>query len=89
MSTSEAETPSEGGHSPEELKLAFKAFKKTLKLARLDGESRLGVGPMSTGSTWGIVAIMPPIQYPRSVWDALVAQGKLKNAGRGMLSLVE
>lgn len=89
MSTSDPATPAEGAHSPEQLKLALKAFKKTLKLTRLDSQSRLGVGPMSGGSTWGITAIMPPIQYPRSVWDELVAQGKLRNAGRGMYSLVE
>ncbi len=72
-----------------ELKLAFKAFKKRLKLTRLDAESRIGVGPMSSGATWGIVAIVPPNQYPRSVWDELVKLGKLKRAEQGMYSLAE
>ncbi len=89
MTTSESATPPAGGPSPQELKLALKAFKKRLKLTRLDAESRIGVGPMSSGSTWGIVAIIPPNQYPRAVWDELVKQGKLKNAGQGMYSLVE
>ena len=89
MSTSESTPPPAGGPSPQELKLALKAFKKRLKLTRLDAESRIGVGPLSSGSTWGITAIMPPNQYPRSVWDELVRQGKLKNAGEGMYSLVE
>ena len=89
MSIPESATPSAAGPSPQELKLALKAFKKRLKLTRLDAESRIGVGPMSSGSTWGIVAIIPPNQYPRSVWDELVRQGKLKNAGQGMYSLVE
>jgi len=88
MSTPESPPPA-GAPSPQELKLALKAFKKRLKLTRLDAESRIGVGPMSSGSTWGIVAIVPPNQYPRAVWDELVKQGKLKNAGQGMYSLVE
>jgi hypothetical protein len=89
MSTSESTPPPSGGSSSQELKLALKAFKKRLKLTRLDAESRIGVGPMSSGSTWGIVAIIPPNQYPRSVWDELVRQGKLKNAGEGMYALAE
>jgi hypothetical protein len=71
------------------LKLALKAFKKRLKLTRLDADSRLGVGPLSGGSTWGIVAIVPPNQYPKAIWDELVRQGKLKNDGHGMYKLVE
>jgi hypothetical protein len=89
MTTSEPSPPPAGGPSPQELKLALKAFKKRLKLTRLDADSRIGVGPMSSGSTWGIVAIVPPNQYPRAVWEELVRQGKLKNAGQGMYSLVE
>lgn len=89
MSTPDATPSPSGTHSPEELKAAFKAFKKRMKLTRLDAESRLGVGPMSTGSTWGVTAIVPPNQYPRSVWDELVRQGKLKNAGHGLYSMGE
>lgn len=87
MST-ESTPPSAGAPSPEELKLALKAFKKRLKLTRLDADSRIGVGPMSSGSTWGIVAIVPPNQYPRAIWDELVKQGKLKRESQGMYSLV-
>lgn len=89
MSTPEPTPSPPAPHSPEELKAALKAFKKRLKLTRLDAESRLGVGPMSTGSTWGVTAIVPPTQYPRSVWDELVKQGKIKNTGHGLYSLVE
>jgi hypothetical protein len=88
MSTDSA-TPPAGGPSPQELKLAFKAFKKRLKLTRLDAESRIGVGPMSSGGNSGIVAIMPPDQYPRAVWEELVKQGKLKNGSHGMYAVVE
>ena len=38
---------------PEQLKLAYKAFKKRLKLTRLDSESKLGVGPLSSGGAGG------------------------------------
>jgi hypothetical protein len=82
-------TPAAGGPAPPELKLALKAFKKRLKLTRLDAESRLGVGPLSGGKTWGVTAIVPPNQYPRAIWDELVKQGKLKNDGHGLYSLVE
>ena len=75
--------------SPEELKLAYKAFKKRLKLTRLDAESKVSGSPLSGGKSWGIEAISPPNQYPRSVWEALVKQGKLKDAGHGLYSLAD
>lgn len=73
--------------SPDQLRDAMKAFKKRLKLSKLDDESALGRGPLSSGRPSGIVAITPPNQYPRAVWDALVAQGKLAYAGQGMYQL--
>lgn len=75
--------------TPEELKQALKAFKKRLKLTRLDAESKVGKSPMSGGANWGITAIQPPNQYPQAVWDELVRQGRLKSAGHGLMSLVE
>jgi hypothetical protein len=74
---------------PERLRNAMKAFKKRLKLARLDDESRLGHGPMSGGGRSGIVAITPPAQYPQEVWDELHRQGKLRRAGQGMYELAD
>jgi hypothetical protein len=73
--------------SPQELKAALKAFKKRLKLTCLDDQSRIGVGPMSSGRASGIVAITPPDQYPTAVWEALVEQGKLRRAGSGMYEM--
>ena len=70
--------------TPEELKLALKAFNKRLRLTRLDDESRLGYGAMTSGGKSGIVAISPPNQFPRAMWDELVRQGKLKYAGHGL-----
>jgi hypothetical protein len=73
--------------SPQELKAALKAFKKRLKLTCLDDQSRIGVGPMSSGRQSGIVAITPPNQYPQAVWDELARQGRLKRVGQGLYEL--
>ena len=81
-------TPS-GGPTPQELKAALKAFRKRLRLTRLDEESRIAGGPLSSGRGSGIVAITPPNQFPQAVWDELVRQGKLKKAGGGTYELVE
>jgi hypothetical protein len=87
---SDSNPPSETNPpTPEELKRAMKAFKKRLKLTRLDDESRLGVGAMTGGNASGVVAIMPPNQYPKSVWDELVKQGRLRNTGFGLYELVK
>ena len=76
-----------GAPTPQELKAAFKAFKKRLKLTRLDEESNIGGGPLSGGRKSAIVAIEPPNQFPAAVWEELVRQGKLKRSGRGQYEL--
>jgi hypothetical protein len=76
------------GPTPVELKTALKAFKKRLKLTRLDNDSRLNKSPLS-GRAGDIVAISPPNQFPQAVWDELVRQGKLVSKGDGMYGLVE
>jgi hypothetical protein len=73
----------------EVLRLAMKAFRKRLKLTILDDESRLGRGPMSGGSKSSVIAITPPNQFPRDVWEELAEQGKIKRAGRGVYELTE
>jgi hypothetical protein len=73
--------------SPQQLKSALKAFRKRLNLTRLDDQSRIGVGPMSSGRRSGIEAITPPDQFPQDVWDELVRQGKLKRVGNGLYEL--
>jgi hypothetical protein len=69
----------------EELKRALKAFKKRLKLARLDDESGLSRGG---GKKSGIVGISPPSGFPPGIWEELVAQGKLKREGIGIYTTV-
>ena len=85
MSSSDASQPP--AFEPREFKAAMKAFKKRLKLMCLDDQSRIGVGPMSSGRQSSIVGITPPDQYPKALWDELVRQGKLKNSGGGLYEL--
>ena len=74
--------------TPGELKGALKAFKKRLKLMRLDKESGKIGGPLSSGKASGIVAITPPSQFRQEIWDELVRQGKLKYEGHGTYEFV-
>lgn len=73
--------------SKEQLKAAFKAFKKRLKLTRLEEESKLSRRATTSGKGSDIVAIQPPVDFPHEVWEELVKQGKLKKAGHGMYEL--
>lgn len=74
--------------SEEELKRALGAFKKRIKLMRLDQESHLGGGrPMSGGKKSDIDQIMPPSQFPREVWKELAARKLIKDHGQGFYSL--
>lgn len=73
----------------EQLKAAFKAFRKRLKLTRLEEESKLSRRPTTTGQGSAIVAIVPPTGFPQAVWEELVRQGKLKKAEQGMYELIE
>jgi hypothetical protein len=73
----------------DELKKAYKAFKKRLKITRLDAESNLNFRPTSAGKHSSIVAIEPPLDFDRRIWDELVKQGKLKATKHGMYELVE
>ena len=80
-------TPPAGGPTKEQLKQAFKAFKKRLKLTQLDEDSRLSRSPLSSEKS-RILAISPPNQFEQEVWDELVKQGKLKKAGQGTYELL-
>jgi hypothetical protein len=73
--------------TPEILKQALKAFRKSLRVTQLDADSQIRGRALSSGST-PIVAMTPPSQFPKAVWDELVKQGKLKYVGHGMYELV-
>ena len=69
------------------LKRALKAYRKRLKLMRLDDESSGSRNPLSKGESSAILGVRPPEQYPQEIWDFLVQQGKLRDAGGGLLEL--
>ncbi len=77
--------------TPQQLKTALAAFKKRLKLTKLDQESRIGRSPLTGGSKSNIVAILPPAPhlYPRIYWEELEKQGQIRNTGGGFYELVE
>lgn len=71
----------------ETMREAMKAFRKRMKLTRLDHESKLGRNPLTTGKLALFESILPPNQYPREVWKALVARGELEATGQGFYKL--
>jgi len=82
-----SDEPNPDRPSKEECKRAMKAFKKRLKLMRLDDESRVGGGAMSSGTKSGIMAIRPPEKYPKEVWNELVRIGRLKEVSPGLFEI--
>ncbi len=79
----------DGTLTKETMKRAMKAFRKRLKLARLDDESRLGRNPMTTGGKSAICAVRPPEQYPPEVWKELAARGRLIELEVNLFQIVE
>lgn len=75
--------------SANDLRSALRAFKKRLKITKLDEESKLSNRALTGGKKSAVVAIQPPTDYPRAVWEKLADEGKLKRSGRGLYSLIE
>lgn len=71
----------------EVLRRAVKAFRKSLKITRLDAESSIGANPMTSGRESSIVGMVPPPRYPRDVWDELVRQRRLSGGKHGIYEL--
>ena len=70
--------------SAETCRRAMRAFRKRLALTRLDEESKISShSPLSKGADSRMAAIVPPIDWPESVWQELVRQGKLRYIGHG------
>lgn len=70
--------------SRENCRRAMRAFRKRLALTRLDEESRIDShSPLTKGDDSHMVAIVPPTDWPESVWRELVRQGKLRYVGDG------
>jgi len=72
--------------SDEELKKAFKAFKKKLRLQQLEEDSRLGRSPL-TGAKSTITAIQPPLGFGKEIWEELRDKEMLKADGGGFYTL--
>lgn len=79
----------DGSFTKETLKRAMKAFRRRLKLTRVDDESRLGHNAMTKGSRSSIVGVRPPDHYPHEVWEDLVARGRLRRGSEGTYELIE
>ena len=69
--------------APEILREAMKAFRKRMKLTKLDHESKLGRSPLTSGKDASFDSILPPHQFSAEVWAVLVAQGELVSSGKG------
>ena len=69
------------------LKRAMKAYKKRIKLARLDADSTIGGGALSSGRASSIVGVRPPEQYPDEIWDELIRQERLVRGEAGVIEL--
>lgn len=81
------EAPEPEAIDTETLRKAMKAFRRRIKLVRLDHESKLGVGPMTGGRKADFESIMAPQEFPDAVWKALAANGRLESTGRGFYKL--
>ncbi|GMV25316.1 MAG: hypothetical protein AMXMBFR58_13470 [Phycisphaerae bacterium] len=81
-------TPAPNAIPEDELKRALGAFKKRLKLTKLDQESKLGAGkPLTSGKKSDVMGIIPPNQFPRAVWEELARKGQIKDMGGGFYAL--
>jgi hypothetical protein len=67
------------------LKRAMNAYKKRLKILRVDDEASSSRNPLSRGARSAISGIRPPEAYGEDVWALLVAHGRLRDAGHGLL----
>jgi hypothetical protein len=70
-----------------ELKRALGTFKKRLKMAQLDDDSRLGRSPLTGSRREKIVSIQPPAGFGRAIWEELADMGFLKRDTVGFYEL--
>ena len=73
----------------ETLREAMKAFRKRMKLTKLDHESKIGRSPLTSGKDAEFDFILPPHQYAPEVWKILAMKGELESAGNGFYKLPE
>ena len=73
----------------DDLKKALRAFKKRLKLTRLDDDSKLRRSPLTNSGRDKVISIQPPAGFGRDIWEELAEKGFLKRDGIGFYELVE
>ena len=79
-----ASAPPPDAPDGETCRRAMRAFRKRLTLTRLDEESRISShSALSKGANSRMTAVIPPTDWPESVWRELVRQGKLRYVGDG------
>ena len=83
-------SPPADAPSDETCKKALQAFRKRLSLTVLDEESKISShSPLSKGAGASVAAIVPPREWPESVWQELVRQGKLRYIGHGFYEVTK
>ena len=81
--------PNGDAPDPETCKRAMRVFRKRLALTQLDEESKISShSPLTKGDdSRASGAMVPPSEFPDSVWQELVRQGKLRYIGHGFYEL--
>lgn len=86
--TQEAPEPPPLPEVPEDiLRSAMRAYRKRIKLMKLDHESKIGQSPLTSGKDAGFDSILPPKEYDSEVWQVLAARGELEATGQGFYKL--
>lgn len=88
--TAPSKPPPAEADAPDDMtcKIAMQAFRKRLKLIRLDEESQLDQrDPLSKGARSQVQSIQPPNDWPAAVWQELERRGKLRHTGKGFYEL--
>ncbi len=73
--------------SHETKKQAMRVFRKRVKFIKLDRESKLGIGPLTTGKEATFDSVEAPHDYPSEVWKVLAVEGQLIDEGGGFYRL--
>jgi hypothetical protein len=66
---------------------ALRVFRKRVKFMKLDRESKLGIGPLTTGKDANVDSMMAPHDHPMKVWLALSDAGLLVDDGGGFFHI--
>ena len=73
--------------SHETKKQAMRTFRKRVKFIKLDRESKLGIGPLTTGKEATFDSVEAPHDYTWEVWKVLATEGQLIDEGGGFYRL--